>query len=64
METGQAFLTVKERQIPFVNHVKYLSVIFFYKNTRLHTETIAAKDLRIFVRIYPILKSKRLNVGT
>jgi hypothetical protein len=59
----QAFLTLKGQHVPFVNHVKYLSVIF--KITwRFHIETTAAKALRIFLSIYPFLKSERLGVGT
>jgi hypothetical protein len=46
-------------------HVKYLGVIFDEEVTwRLHIETIAAKALRIFISIYPLLKSERLSVGT
>jgi hypothetical protein len=53
----EAFLT-------FANDVRYLGVIFDKKITwKLHTETIATKALRIFLSIYPILKSERLSVG-
>jgi hypothetical protein len=44
--------------------VKYLGVIFDKKLTwKLHIETIATKALRIFLSIYPILKSERLIIG-
>jgi hypothetical protein len=44
--------------------VKYLRVIVDKKFIwKLHTETVAAKDLRMFLSIYPILKSERLSVG-
>jgi len=43
----EAFLTLKGKQILFVNHMKYLSVIFDKKKTtwKLHTETTAVKAL-------------------
>jgi hypothetical protein len=60
----EASLTLKGRQIPFANHVKYLGVIFDKKLTwKLHTEMIATKALCIFLNINPILKSERLSVG-
>jgi len=60
----EAFLALKWRQVPFVNHVKYLGEIFDKKITwRLHIETIALKALWIFIRIYPLLKSESLSVG-
>jgi len=55
----EAFLTLKERHILLVNHRQYFGIITW----KLHTETIAAKALRIFISIYPILKSERLSVG-
>jgi hypothetical protein len=55
---------LKGRQIPFLNHHKYLGVIFDKKITwKMHTETIAIKVLGIFLGIYHILKTERLSVG-
>jgi hypothetical protein len=49
----EAYLTLKGRQITFVNDVKYLCVIFDKKNTRrIHIEPIAVKVLRTFITIY------------
>jgi hypothetical protein len=37
---------------PFVNHVKYLGVIFDKRITwRMHIEMIEAKDFRTFIKI-------------
>jgi hypothetical protein len=48
--------TLNGRNIPFVNSVKYLGVIFDKKVTwRLHIEMIEAKAFRTFIRI-PIQK--------
>jgi hypothetical protein len=52
-----SLLTLNGRDIPFVNSVKYLGVIFDEKITRrLHIETIEAKAFRTFIRIFPIQK--------
>jgi len=60
-----AFLALKGWQIPFVNHMKYLGVIFYKKiSWKLCIGTIAAKALHIFISIYPILKSEHLSIGT
>jgi hypothetical protein len=57
-------LTLNGRNIPFVNHVKYLGVIFYKRFTRrLHIETTEAKVFRIFIRIYSVLKSERLRAN-
>jgi len=54
---------LKGRQIPFTNHVKYIGAIFDKIITwKIYTETIGTKALRIFLSIYPILKSERLSV--
>jgi hypothetical protein len=56
---------LKGRQAPFVNNVKYVGVIFDKEITwRLYIETIATKVLRIFISIYPILKSERVRICT
>jgi hypothetical protein len=50
--------------IPCVKHVKYLGAIFYKRITwRLHTDMIEAKYFRIFIRIYFLLKNKRLSVS-
>jgi hypothetical protein len=50
------------QNIPFVNSLKYLRVIFDKKITwKLHIETIEAKTFRTFIRIYPLFKSERLS---
>jgi hypothetical protein len=55
-------LTLNGRNIPFVNSVKYLGVIFVKRMTwRLHTEMIEAKAFRISIRIYSLFISKRLT---
>jgi hypothetical protein len=49
------------QNIPFVNHVKYLGVIFDKRTTwRLHIEITEAKAFRRFIRIYSLLKRERL----
>jgi hypothetical protein len=58
----EAHLTLNGRNIPFLNHVKYLGVIFDKRITwRLHLEIIEAKGFRTFIRIYSLLKSDRLS---
>jgi hypothetical protein len=50
-------LTLNEWNSPFVNSVKYLSVIFDKKITwRLDIETVETKAFRMFVRLYSLLK--------
>jgi hypothetical protein len=57
-------LTRNGRNIPFVNSVKYLAVIFDKKVTwRLHIEMIEAKAFRIFIRIHSLFKSERLSTN-
>jgi hypothetical protein len=52
------------QNIPFVNHVKYLGVIFDKRIIwRLHIEMIEAKAFRTFIRIYSIFKSERLSAN-
>jgi hypothetical protein len=52
-------LTLNGRNIPFVNSVKYLGVIFDKKVTwRLHIKMIEAKAFRTFIRIYFLFKSE------
>jgi hypothetical protein len=60
----KAHLTLNGRNIPFINHVKYLCVIFDKRITwRLHIEMVEAKAFRTFVRIYSLLKSERLSAN-
>jgi hypothetical protein len=55
---------LKGWNIPFVNSVKYLDVIFEKRITwRLHTEGIEAKAFRTFIRLYSLFKSERLNAN-
>jgi hypothetical protein len=50
-------LTLNGWNIPFVNHVKYLGLIFYKRITwRLHIEMTDAKDFRTSIRIYSLLK--------
>jgi hypothetical protein len=50
-------LTLKGENIPFVKEVKYLGEIFHRKiKWRCHTEMIAMKALRTFIRIYAFRK--------
>jgi hypothetical protein len=52
------------RNITFVNHVKYLGVIFDRRITyRLHIEMIEAKAFRAYFRIYSLFKSERLSAN-
>jgi hypothetical protein len=60
----EAHVTLNGRNIPFVNHVKYLGVIFDKRITwRLHIDMIAAKAFRRFIRIYSLFKSERLSAN-
>jgi hypothetical protein len=57
-------LTLNGRNIPFVNSVKYLGVIFDKKVTwRLHIEMMEAKAFRTFIGIYSLYKSERLSTN-
>jgi hypothetical protein len=60
----ESLLTLNGRNIPFVNSVKYLGVIFDKRITwRLHIERIEAKAFRTFIRLYSLFKSERLNAN-
>jgi hypothetical protein len=55
-------LMLNGRNIPFVNSVKYLGVLFDKRLTwRLHIEMIEVKAFRTFIRIYSLFKSERLS---
>jgi hypothetical protein len=57
-------LTLNVRNIPFVNHVKYICVIFDERITwRLQSEMIEAKALRTFIRKYSLLESECLSAN-
>jgi hypothetical protein len=56
----EVHLTLSGQNIPFVNHVKYLGVIFTW---RLHIEMTEAKAFRTFIRIYSLFKSERLSTN-
>jgi hypothetical protein len=60
----EAHLTLNGWNIPFVNYVKYLGVIFDKSITwGLHIEMIEAKAFRTFVRIYSLFRSERLSAN-
>jgi hypothetical protein len=51
-------LTLNGHNIPFVNSIKYLGVIFDKKITwRLHIEMVTTKAYITFMRLYSLLKS-------
>jgi hypothetical protein len=57
-------ITLNRRNIQFVNNAKYIGVIFDKAVTwRLHAKIIKAKDFRIFIRRYSVLKSERLSAN-
>jgi hypothetical protein len=59
-----SLLTLNGWNIPFVNSVKYLGVIFDKRMTwRLHIEMIEAKAFRTFIRIYSLFKSEWLSAN-
>jgi acyl-ACP thioesterase len=57
-------LTLKGRNISFVNNVKYLSVIFdtMIKSSQ-HIEMIEAKAFRTFIRVCSLFLSERLRAN-
>jgi hypothetical protein len=58
------YRTLNGQEIPFVNSVKYLSVIFDKKITwRLHIKAIEAKAFSTFIRICSLFKSEWLNTN-
>jgi hypothetical protein len=57
-------LTLNGRNIPFLNSVKYLGVIFDKKITwRPHIEIIEAKAFRTYISVYSLFKSEPLSVN-
>jgi hypothetical protein len=60
----EAHLALNEWNNPFINHVKYLGVIFKKNITwRLHVEMIEAKAFRKFIRIYSLFKNESLTAN-
>jgi hypothetical protein len=60
----EAHLTLNGQNIPFVNHVQYMGVIFNKRITwRLHIEIIEVKDFRPFIRIYSLFESEHLSAN-
>jgi hypothetical protein len=58
----KAHFTLNGWNIPLVNYVKYLGVIFNKRITwRLHLEVIEVKLFRTFITIYSLLKSEHLS---
>jgi len=56
--------TLKGRNIPFVNQVKYLGVIFDRKNVwTIHIGTIEIKAFPTFIRVFSLFKSERLSAN-
>jgi hypothetical protein len=52
------------RNIPFVNHVKYLGVIFDKRITcRLDIEMIETKAFGTYIRIYSLFKNESLSAN-
>jgi hypothetical protein len=59
-----SLLTKNGQNIPFVNNVKYLSVIFDRKITwRLYIKTIETKTFRAVIRTYSLFKSEHLSAN-
>jgi hypothetical protein len=57
-------LQLNGRNIPFVNSVKYLGVIFDRRMTwRPHIEQTAAKALGTYIRTYETMSTEELEVG-
>jgi hypothetical protein len=60
----EAHHTLNGRNNTFVNHVKYLGVIFDKRITwRMHIEMIEAKAFRTFISIISLYKSERLSAN-
>jgi hypothetical protein len=60
----EARLLFSGQNIHFVNHVKYLGVIFDKRITwRLRIEIIEAKAFRTFIRIYSVFRSECLSAN-
>jgi hypothetical protein len=58
IRSPESLLTLNGRNIPFVNSVKYLGVIF---DKKIHVEMIDVKAFRTFIRVYSLFKYERLS---
>jgi hypothetical protein len=59
-----SLLKLNKRNIPFVNSIKYLGVLFDKRmEWSLHIQMIEAKIFRTFIRTYSLLNSKRLSAN-
>jgi hypothetical protein len=60
----QSLLTLNGQNIPFVNNVKYIGIIFDWKIAwRLHIKTTETKAFRAFIRTYSLFKSEHLSAN-
>jgi hypothetical protein len=60
----EAHFILNGRTVPFINHIKYLVVIFDERITwRLHIEMTEANAFRTFIRIYSVFRSERLSAN-
>jgi hypothetical protein len=63
LDRSRLILHWKGRNTPFVNDVRYLSVIFDRRIAwRSYIDSIVTNALRTFVRIYSLMKSERLSI--
>jgi hypothetical protein len=61
----KSLLTLNGHNIPFVNSIKYLCMIFDKRITRrLHVETVTRKANRTFIILYYLLKSDGLSTNS
>jgi hypothetical protein len=59
-------MTLTQRELPFINHVKYLGVIFDKRITwrlHIHVQMIEAKAFGTFIRTYSLFTSERLSAN-
>jgi hypothetical protein len=60
----ESHLTVKGWNNPFVNNIKYFSVIFDRKITwRLHIGMIKAKAFKTLITVYSLFKKEQLSAN-
>jgi hypothetical protein len=61
---AESHLTLKGRNIPFTNQVKYPDVIFDGKVTsRYHKTMIEIKTFRTFITVYSLFQNERLGAN-
>jgi hypothetical protein len=64
LRSPDALLTLNGRNIPFINHVKYLGVIFDMRITWImHIKMTEPKVFGTFIRIYPLFRSEHLSTN-